>query len=115
MNSRRHELHVLTVIAAGLILISLAIVIGLFLTSRPGFVLPNWAENVLVGISTAAALKLGDCISALTALATGRQIENFGNSLANAPPASPPAPAGDRVVRHDSPIVDGEDIRGPLL
>lgn len=93
MSGRRDELIVLTVIAGGLITITSAIVIGLFVTSRPGFSLPNWAENVLVTIATASALKLGDCIAALIALATGRQIENFGNSLANAPPATPPAPA----------------------
>lgn len=92
---RRREFTVLTIIVGGLIGILLAIIVGLFLTSRPGFTLPNWAENVLVSIATAAALKLGDCIAALVQLATGRQLENFGNSLANAPPATPPAPAPD--------------------
>jgi hypothetical protein len=87
---RRDELIVLGVIAFGLIVICLAIVLGLFFDNNG---LPNWAENVLVSIATAAALKLGDCISALVALSTGRQIENFGNSLANSPPAEPPAPS----------------------
>lgn len=93
VNARKHELLVLSLIAGGLIAIILAIVIGLFLTSRPGFALPNWAENVLVAIATASALKLGDCIAALIALATGRQMEQLGNNLANAPPAEPPAPS----------------------
>lgn len=98
MSAGRQELRVLTIIAGGLITIVLAIVIGLFVTSRPGFSLPNWAENVLVAIATASALKLGDCIAALIALATGRQIENFGNSLANSPPAVPPAPSTEETT-----------------
>lgn len=96
MSPRKQELAVLTVISGGLILILLGILLGLFTTPRA---LPNWAENVLISIATAAALKLGDCIAALVALSTGRQIEAFGNNLANAPPATPPAPPEEHVER----------------
>jgi hypothetical protein len=83
---RRDELFVLGLISVGLIVITLAVVLGLFLDNNG---LPNWAENVLVAIATAAALKLGDCIAALIALSTGRQVENFGNQLAQATPTKP--------------------------
>lgn len=77
---------VLLVISAGLIAILLAIILGLFLTPRS---LPNWAENVLVSIATASALKLGDCLSTLVALSHGRQTERLGTQLAAASPAQP--------------------------
>ncbi len=83
---RRHEFRVLMMIVVGLIGILLTITIGLFLTSRPGFSLPNWAENVLISIATACALKLGDCISALVALATGRTVADLGNRLGDSTP-----------------------------
>lgn len=70
----------------GLIAILLAIIVGLLLTPRA---LPNWAENVFVSIATAAALKLGDVLSALVAIANGRSVEQLGNHLANAPPPGP--------------------------
>ena len=54
---RISDRHVLLAISAGLITILLVIVIGIYLTPRA---LPNWAENVLVSIGTAGALKLGD-------------------------------------------------------
>jgi hypothetical protein len=44
---------VLLIISAGLIVILLTIIIGLFVTPRA---LPNWAENVLVSVATASAL-----------------------------------------------------------
>jgi hypothetical protein len=77
---------VLVTISAGLIAILLAIIIGLFLTPRA---LPNWAENVFVSIATACALKLGDCLSTLVALATGRQVGEMGTKLALAAPVKP--------------------------
>lgn len=87
---RRQEFIVLLVIAGGLITILIAIIAGLFLTPRA---LPNWAENVLVGIASVTGLRLGDCLSSLVQLATGRQVERLGNQLANSPPAEPPAPS----------------------
>lgn len=80
---------VLLVIAVGLIAILLSVVWGLFLNGQePGSKeLPNWAENVLVAISTAAALKLGDCLSALVALAGGRQVQRLGEKLGESVPA----------------------------
>ena len=87
------QMTVLLVIASGLIGILLAIIAGLFWPRATAAALPNWAENVLVAIATAASLKLGDCIAALIALATGRQVERLGNQLANSPPADPPAPS----------------------
>lgn len=84
---------VLLTISAGLILILLVIIVGIYLTPRA---LPNWAENVLVSIGTAAALKLGDCLSTLVALSSGRSVERLGTQLGQAQPASDapqPAPA----------------------
>lgn len=69
---------VLLVISGGLIVIILAIIIGIFTSPRA---LPNWAENVLVSIGTAAALKLGDCLATLIALSTGRSVERLGTQL----------------------------------
>ncbi len=77
---------VLLVISGGLITILLAIILGLFITPRA---LPNWAENVLISIATASALKLGDALATLVALAGGRQVERLGTQLANAAPAGP--------------------------
>lgn len=75
---------VLLVISGGLIAILLSIVIGLL---RAKVELPNWAENVFVSIATAAALKLGDCLSTLVALSSGRQVERLGTQLAGTVPA----------------------------
>lgn len=83
---RRDELIVLGIISIGLVVIILAIVLGLFLDNNG---LPNWAENVLVSVATAAALKLGDCIAALTNLANGRVIEHQSNQLGSSSPSMP--------------------------
>jgi len=74
---------VLLVVSAGLIVILLTIIIGLFLTPRA---LPNWGENVLVSIGTAAALKLGDCLATLVALSTGKSVERLGTQLGQSQP-----------------------------
>lgn len=86
--SHKNQLQVLALIALGLIVITLCIVLGLFIDNNG---MPNWAENVLVATGTACTLKLGDCISALIQLSTGRQVENLGTRLAN----SAPAPAAE--------------------
>lgn len=90
--SHVHELIVLGIIALGLIAILLGIIAGLFgwFASKASQPLPNWAENVLVAIATAAALKLGDAISALVALASGRQVEGLGQQLAQSGPVQQP-------------------------
>ncbi len=87
---------VLLVIAAGLIAILLSIVWGLFISAHsPGTKdIPNWAENVLVAISTASALKLGDCLAALVALAGGRQVQRLGEKLGDSQPMDK-GPGGD--------------------
>lgn len=82
----RDELIVLSLIGGGLIVILLSIVAGLFLATQ-NTALPNWAENVLVSIATACALKLGDALAALVTLATGRQVEKLGDKLASSSPA----------------------------
>lgn len=86
---------VLLVISAGLIAILLAIIAGLFgwFKSRANVPLPNWAENVLVSIATASALKLGDCLATLIALSSGRSVERLGTQLAASGPATDPPPA----------------------
>lgn len=81
----RDELIVLSLISGGLIVILLAIVAGLFMAKNTE--LPNWAENVLVSIATASALKLGDALAALVTLASGRQVEKLGDKLALSTPA----------------------------
>jgi hypothetical protein len=87
---------VLLIIAGGLIAILLSIVWGLFLNTRS---LPNWAENVLVSIATATALKLGDSLSTLVALASGKQLA-ASRPLAT-PPADALAPAPDSTGLND--------------
>lgn len=82
-SERLSDRIVLLVISSGLITIIMTIVVGLFLTPRA---LPNWAENVLVSVATACALKLGDCLSTLVALAGGRQVERLGSQLATSAP-----------------------------
>lgn len=92
---------VLVVISGGLIAILVTIVVGIFLTPRN---LPNWAENVFVSIATASALKLGDCLSTLVALANGRQVGELGTKLAESAPIEDasalngaPRPAGTEL------------------
>lgn len=81
---------VLLVISVGLILIIGGIILGIFLSPRGTDVgeLPNWAENVLVSIGTAAILKLGDCLAALVQLSTGKSVERLGNQLGQSQPIS---------------------------
>jgi hypothetical protein len=89
------NLLVLSLIGGGLIAILLSIIAGLFL-GHSSHQLPNWAENVLVSIATAAALKLGDVTAALVALATGRQIEGLGKQISGyGPPVTVPGPPAD--------------------
>ncbi len=87
--TRAREFNVLLTVVVGLIAILMTIILGLFLTPRA---LPNWAENVLVSIASVAGLKLGDCLSALVQLASGRQVAQLGEKLANSAPAELPAP-----------------------
>lgn len=90
---------VLLAISGGLIAILLSIILGLFVTPRS---LPNWAENVLVSIATASALKLGDCLATLVALSSGKSVERLGAQLASAQPpeigSTQDAAAGARKV-----------------
>jgi hypothetical protein len=83
-DERLSDRIVLLVISGGLIGILMTIIIGIYITNRA---LPNWAENVLVSVGTACALKLGDCLSTLVALSTGRSVERLGTQLASATPA----------------------------
>lgn len=96
--SNRDELFVLALVGFGLLAILFAIIAGLFgwFESKVNAPLPNWAENVLVSIATACALKLGDVLAVLAALAAGRQAgkqtETLGKALAGSIPADPPLP-----------------------
>lgn len=94
---------VILALGMGLIAILLAIIVGLLLTPRA---LPNWAENVFVSIATAAALKLGDALSALVNIASGKSVERLGNHLANAPP---PGPTETTIVNGPSDPVPTHD------
>lgn len=91
-HARRREFVVLLVIAGGLIAILLTIIVGLFLTPRA---LPNWAENVMVGIASVTGLRLGDCLSALVQLASGRQVMQLGEKLGNSTPVDTAPPPKD--------------------
>lgn len=112
-SERNADRWVLGLISGGLIAILLGILLGLFLTPRA---LPNWAENVLVSIATASALKLGDCLATLVALASGRQVERLGNQLAgSAPLAVEPAPAGAAEAADETAeaaVAKAEEIAG---
>ena len=74
---------VLLAISSGLIWIIMGILVGIFLSPRAP---PNWAENVLVSIGTAAILKLGDCLSVLVSLSTGKTNERLSTQLAQTAP-----------------------------
>ena len=80
---------VLLAISSGLIWIIMGILIGIFTSPRA---LPNWAENVLVSIGTAAILKLGDCLSVLVSLSTGKTTERLSTQLAQTAPVEAPTP-----------------------
>lgn len=86
---------VLMMISVGLISILLSIIVGIFRSTHE---LPNWAENVLVSIGTAAALKLGDCLSTLVALSTGKSVERLGNKLGDSSPNTDSTGAGPDAV-----------------
>lgn len=87
---------VLFTVAVGLIAVLVAIVIGIFNVGpvpegQTG--IPNWAENVLVAVTTGALLKIGDVIAAIVALASNRQNERLGDKLAQSSPVdTAPAP-----------------------
>jgi hypothetical protein len=98
---------VLLAISIGLIVIILAIVAGIFLSKRA---LPNWAENVLISIGTAAALKLGDCLATLVALSSGKSVERLGQQLGNAMPADG-APLAATIVNTPENPVQTEEAR----
>ncbi len=83
--SHRDELIVLALFGGGLILLLETIAAGLLLVPD-GAKIPGWAENVLVAMATGGLLKMGDVLSALVALSSGRQIEAFGDKLASSSP-----------------------------
>jgi hypothetical protein len=87
---------VLLVISCGLIIILIGIIAGLFgwFESKSTAPLPGWAENVLVAIATATVLKLGDCLSTLVALESGKQVGEMGRELAGSVPAQVAEPGG---------------------
>lgn len=98
-SERLTDRAVLMAISVGLISILLCIILGIFIAStRRTVVFPNWAENVLVSIGTAAALKLGDCLATLVALSTGRSVERLGTQLGNTQPADGTGNGGTQDV-----------------
>lgn len=113
--SHRADLIVLGLISAGLIVILLAILAGLFL-AKSSTSLPNWAENVLVAIATTAGLKLGDCLAALISLATGRQVEGMSQQLASSAPIKPrPAPPPPEVAEAAQGVADAAQDRADAI
>lgn len=115
--SHRDELAVLSLIGAGLIVIIVLIICGIFgwFESKATAPLPNWAENVLVAIGTAAILKLGDVLAALVTLATGRQVETMGQRLADSTPTKKPiAPPADVVEAAEQVAGAAEDAKDEI-
>lgn len=104
------NLIVLSLVGGGLVVILLSIIGGLFFSPRAQ-VLPNWAENVLVSIATAAALKVGDVLAALVALDSGRQVETLGQQLAISQPQ--PAPENAKEAAQD--VADAAQHRADLI
>ena len=103
---------VLLIISIGLITIILSIVAGIFLTSRE---LPNWAENVLISIGTAAILKLGDCLSTLHALSSGKSNERLANKLGESAPVVDQGPAPkDAIEAAEQVATAAEDKRDEI-
>lgn len=99
---------VLIIISVGLIAILLSIIWGLLLTHAA---MPNWAENVLVAIATASALKLGDCLSTLVALASGRQSERLSEQLGtSAPPKRTTISVSAGHDGADAAVVGAEEV-----
>lgn len=88
----RDELIVLSLIGGGLIVLLLCIVAGLYLAPEAA-ALPNWAENVLVALATGGLLKMGDVLSALVSLSTGRQVEGMSERLSTSVPVKRPIAA----------------------
>lgn len=109
-NERLTDRAVLMAISVGLISILLCIILGIFIAStRKTVVFPNWAENVLVSIGTAAALKLGDCLATLVALSTGRSVERLGTQLGNTQPTG----TGDGTGSGDDTVLDVNVVNPP--
>lgn len=101
---------VLMFISGGLIAVLIGIIIGIFTSPRA---LPNWAENVLVSIGTAAVLKLGDCLGTLVQLASGKSVDRLSNKLADSAPATPLGSAEEPVaVRVDNAASDPVPVKG---
>lgn len=91
----RDELVVLALFGGGLIALLGGVLAGLFL-AKATVGLPNWAENVLVAIATGALLKMGDVLSALVALSSGRREEGLSEKLATSTPVKKaPEDAGE--------------------
>ena len=68
---------------------------------------------MLVGIGTAAALKLGDCLSTLVALSSGRSVEKLGTQLASSAPLSPVQ--AEIINPASNPVPVEENREEPLL
>lgn len=110
-SAQRNELIVLSLISGGLLLVLVLIIAGLFgwFETKVQAPLPNWAENVLVAIATTAGLKLGDCLSALVTLATGRQVETLGHQLATSTPGKVAAAPKDAEEAADQMLDAAEE------
>lgn len=113
-DNHRNELIVLSLIGGGMILVVILIVCGLFgwFESKVAQPLPNWAENVLVGLVSVLGLKLGDVLNALVTLAVGRQVESLGNAAANSIPVKrAPADAADAAAQTaEAAVQEAEEI-----
>lgn len=115
--SHRDELIVLSMIGGGLIVIVILIIVGLFgwFETKANVPLPNWAENVLVAIATAATLKLGDVLAALVTLATGRQVEKMGERLAASSPTDSKPPPEDAKEAADQMLEGAEETHEAIV
>lgn len=109
-HERPTDKAVLMFISGGLIMVLVGIIIGIFTSPRA---LPNWAENVLVSIGTAAVLKLGDCLGTLVQLASGKSVDRLSVKLADSAPAAPLGASDEPVsVRVDNAPGDPVPVKG---
>lgn len=83
---REGDRRVVTFIAAGCFAVLLAIIAAMSWAD-----LPDWAESIFSAIAGGLVVKIADCLSALIALSSGRQVERMGDQLTSSiPPATRP-------------------------
>jgi F0F1-type ATP synthase assembly protein I len=78
---RQGDRSVVKFIAAGCFIVLLAIIAAMTWGK-----LPDWAESIFSAIAGGLVVKIADCLSALVALSSGRQVERMGDQLTSSIP-----------------------------